>query len=142
MTERSAGVPRMLLIVLALGVMTSGTWADEGPPAAGGRDRVDEMMGRYNLQPVFEKGGRGLSNVLGGWLEIPLNIDKRYSKSDVVGSTLTGAAVGVFKGLVRTGVGLYETVTFFLPYPENFAPILPTLEYFQKTPKRKPLPLE
>jgi hypothetical protein len=39
-------------------------------------------------------------------------------------------------------VGLYEAVTFFLPYPENFAPILPTLPYFEKNKKRRPLPLE
>jgi len=46
------------------------------------------------------------------------------------------------KGAVRTAVGAYETVTFFLPYPEEFAPILPTLEYYQHSTKRKPLPLE
>jgi hypothetical protein len=39
-------------------------------------------------------------------------------------------------------VGLYETVTFFLPYPEDFAPILPTLEYYNKSPGRRRLPLE
>lgn len=110
------------------------------PPPA--QDRVDEAMGRYNLQPAFEKLGRGLSNVLFGWLEVPLNIDKRYAPSDTGGSVLTGTAVGLFKGLVRTGVGAYETVTFFLPYPENFAPILPTLPYFQHHTKRRPLPLE
>jgi len=28
------------------------------------------------------------------------------------------------------------------PVPEDFAPILPTLEYFQKAGRRNPLPLE
>ena len=129
-----------ILVAAACGF--SDARVEESVRPAGGRDRVDEVMGRYNLQPAFEKGGRGLSNVLFGWLEIPLNIDRRYSPHDNVGSMLTGTAVGVFKGVIRTGVGLYETVTFFLPYPENFAPILPTLEYFQKASRRKPLPLE
>lgn len=105
-------------------------------------DKVDEAISRYNLHPAFEKLGRGLSNTLFGFLEIPLNIHERYSVSDTAGSWLTGAAYGTFKGFVRTGVGLYEVVSFPLPYPEDFAPILPTLDYFRQSPKRRPLPLE
>ena len=105
-------------------------------------DPVDQAIDRFHLQPAFWKLGRGLSNILGGWLEIPLNMHRRYDPSDTVGSVLTGTAIGVFKGVVRTGVGAYETVTFWLPIPEDFAPILPTLEYFQKVPKHNPLPLE
>ena len=128
------------LLIMSLGM--AGAWADEFVPTAGGHDRVDEIMGRYNLGPAFTKLGRGASNLLLGWLEIPLNVDKRYTTSDTVGSALTGAAIGVFKGAVRMGVGAYETVTFFVPLPEHFEPILPTLDYFQKHTKRKPLPLE
>ena len=107
-----------------------------------GADQVDQMLGRYNLYPAFEKLGRGTANALGGWLEVPYNINQRFSKSDTAGSFFTGAAQGLVKGAVRTAVGAYEVVTFFLPYPEDFAPILPTLPYFQKHTKRKPLPLE
>ena len=128
--------------MLALCLGTPLARSQDSPSRPRGQDRVEEVMGRYNLHPSFEKLGRGLSNALGGWLEIPLNIDQRYSKSDTGGSLFTGLAYGIFKGAVRTGVGVYETVTFFLPYPENFAPILPTLEYFQKTTKRKPFTLE
>lgn len=132
---------RILAVLLAWG-LGMGAAAAETTGAGEGHDRVDELFGRYNLQPAFEKGGRGLSNVFFGWLEIPLGVDARYSTHDVVGTTLTGTGVGVIKGLVRTGVGLYETLTFLLPYPENFAPILPTLPYFQRTPQRRRLPLE
>ena len=132
----------LILGLLILGLGTAGAWAEESVPTSGGHDRVDEIMGRYNLNPSFTKLGRGVSNLLLGWLEIPLNVDKRYTTSDTVGSELTGAAVGVFKGAVRMGVGAYETVTFFVPLPEHFEPILPTLPYFQKHTKRKPLPLE
>lgn len=129
-------------LMLALGLPIVG--AADTPPGSttSSKDQVDELMTRYNLHPAFEKLGRGLSNTFGGWLEVPYNIDKHYAPGDTGGSFFTGAAHGLFKGLVRTGVGLYETVTFFLPYPEDYAPILPTLEYFKHTPKRKPLPLE
>lgn len=132
-------------VVVALGLWgacAAGTAAEELPSPIGGQDRVDQLMGRYNLHPAFDKLGRGVSNALLGWLEIPLNVHKRYSASDTVGSGLAGAAIGLFKGVVRMGVGVYETATFFLPYPEHFAPILPTLEYFRKTGRRGPLPLE
>ena len=138
----SRAVGAVMIALVAWGVCTAGTRAEELPPPVGGQDRVDQLMGRYNLHPAFDKLGRGVSNALLGWLEIPLNVHKRYTASDTVGSGLAGTAVGFFKGFVRMGVGVYETVTFFLPYPEHFAPILPTLEYFQKTGRRAPLPLE
>lgn len=130
-----------VVAAICLGV-ASATQAEYQPTDSRGSDQVDQMMGRYNLYPAFEKLGRGSANALGGWLEIPLNIDQRFSKGDTVGSFFTGAAQGLVKGVVRTAVGVYEVATFFLPYPENFAPILPTLAYFQTHTKRKPLPLE
>ena len=144
---------RMLWHVLAVSALMSGAaysaWAQDSygmtpPPAVPtvGSDQVDELMGKYNLHPAFQKGGRGLSNIFGGFMEIPLNVQKYYSTSDTAGSMFTGAAVGVVKAVVRTAVGFYETITFFLPYPENYAPILPTLEYYRKDTKRQPLPLE
>lgn len=125
-------------LLCAAGLAAAAEVSEAPPP----RDRVDDMMGRYNLQPAFDKGGRGLSNVLFGWLEIPLGIQARYTESNTAGSFIAGTGVGVVKGVVRTIVGAYETVTFFLPYPEDFRPILPTLEYFRKTPGRRHLPLE
>ncbi len=129
-----------VVCALCLGLPTA--WAQKDMTKPVGQDQVDEMMGKYNLNPAFEKLGRGASNFLGGWLEVPLNIQKRYARNDAAGSLFTGALHGIFRGVLRTAVGAYEAVTFFLPYPENFAPILPTLEYFQKTPGREPLLLE
>ena len=132
----------VMSLVLAVSMGSPVVWGQEGAPPAQRKDQVDEVMGRYNLHPAFQKLGRGLSNALAGWMELPVNVQERYSRSDTGGSFFTGVAYGLVKGVVRTAVGVYETVTFFLPYPENFAPILPTLEYFQKTSKRQPLPLE
>ena len=132
----------MVLCVVTFCVGAVLARASDAPPMTPQQDQVDELMGRYNLHPAFEKLGRGAANLLGGWLEVPLNIHTHMAKSDMAGSFFTGLAHGLFKGVIRTGVGAYETVTFFLPYPENFAPILPTLAYFQQSTRREPLPLE
>ena len=133
-----------VLLVLSLGVGAAGrvaqaqATASEEPP-----DRVEQILGRYRVQPAFEKLGRGASNALFGWLEIPLTIHHRYAPQDAGTSLLGGFAYGLLRGLIRTGVGLYETATFFLPYPAHFAPILPTLDYFeQEKREHEHLPLE
>lgn len=123
-------------LILIVGFGSPSGFAQPSSSGPGGSDRVDELMTSYNLHPALQKLGRGVSNFLGGWLEFPLNIQSRYTEADTAGSLFTGAAYGVVKGVVRTGVGLYEVVTFFLPYPEQYAPILPTLEYFRATGKR------
>lgn len=93
--------------------------------------------------PVFVKLGRGVANTVGGWLEIPLTIHRQYTERDTAGSMAAGAVFGLVKGVVRTGVGLYEIVTFLLPIPPQYAPILPTLGYYDRLEEtRRPLPLE
>ena len=83
------------------------------------------------VKETFERG-----------LEIPLNVHTYKSKHDTAGSFFTGLFTGIVKGTARTSVGFYEVVTCFLPYPEDFAPVLPTLEYFQQDTARKRLPGE
>ena len=114
-------------------------WGHPHPVNLQDQDAVEKTLGRYGLHPVFEKFGRGVSNVLGGWLEIPLNIQTRYAEDDRMASLATGTLYGVVKGIVRTGVGVYETVTCFLPYPADFRPILPTIAYFRKKDRHQPL---
>ena len=109
---------------------------------AAAQDATDRAMMQYHVYPACEKLGRGLGNAVGGWLEIPYQIQQRYAERDAASSLFTGAVIGLVKGVVRTGVGIYETVTFWLPLPEQFAPILPTLPYFNKAEPRKPLLLE
>ena len=131
-----------LALILVVCASTPPSWAREASSTQEPQDRVEDLMTRYNLHPAFGKLGRGVSNVLGGWLEIPLNIHTHYTPTDAGASFCTGLVYGLFKGVVRTGVGAYEAATFFLPYPEQYAPILPTLEYFKPSSKRESLPLE
>ncbi len=130
---------------LLMGVLATTVLAADSRTSPQPSDQVDQVMARYNLHPSFEKLGRGLGNAFMGWAEIPLGVQQRYSKEDTGSSFFAGLAIGLFKGVVRTGVGVYETVTFLLPYPDAFRPILPTRPYYQliKNGKpRDPLPLE
>ncbi len=131
-----------VVVVIGWMALCAPIWAASRMAAEGGADVTDAALGRYGLYPVIEKLARGAANFLGGWLEVPLGIHKRYSKDDAVTSMFAGFATGVVKGFVRTAVGLYELVTFPVPYPEDYAPILPTLEYLKHRDQREPLPLE
>ncbi len=136
---RNGSLTGLVLITLGCSVL----WAAEGAAAGSPSDRdPGDWTMEYDGAGAFEKLGRGLSNLFGGWLEVPATIHQRYTLQNTGGSFLAGAAEGLFRGVVRTGVGAYETLTFWLPFPRHFAPILPTLEYFKREPHRPPLPLE
>ena len=72
-------------------------------------------------QDPIHKMGRGVVNVLTGWIEIPKNIHVGSQEDNPV----VGLGRGLFKGagltVLRAGVGLYEALTFPLPYPKDFA---------------------
>ncbi len=71
-------------------------------------------------QDPIHKAGRGLANLLTGWIELPKELDMGRRQEN----PLTGIAGGLFKGvtlgLLRTGVGVYEILTFPVPYPKDF----------------------
>ncbi len=71
-----------------------------------------------------DKLTRGLANTFQGILEVPRNI----SNTTQTQGLLTGVTVGLGKGLgygvLRTLVGLYEVVTFPIPVPAGYAPII------------------
>lgn len=75
-------------------------------------------------QDPMRKLGRGLANSLTGAVEIP---KKMYliSKSDNVLMGMTwGLVKGAAVGLLRTAVGVFETVTFPIPAPADYEVML------------------
>jgi putative exosortase-associated protein (TIGR04073 family) len=126
----------------SLALVVSVEAADRPRPGDPPKDPADAFMLQHNLYPACAKLGRGVTNTLMGWLEVPQNIQKYYLPNDAGTSVFTGAAVGLVKGTIRTGVGVYETVTFLIPYPEHYAPILPDLDYFRPytPPGAEPVP--
>ena len=75
-------------------------------------------------QDPAKKLGRGIANILTGWVELPKNIyDTSVEENPLAGLTI-GTAKGVGMTIVRTGAGVYETLTFPFPLPEDYAPVL------------------
>lgn len=72
-------------------------------------------------QDPIHKMGRGVVNVLTGWLELP----KQLHLGSQEDNPAAGLGMGLMKGagltLLRGGMGLFEAVTFPVPYPKGFA---------------------
>ena len=97
MRARMVGV-----LVVTLGVMLCS-------PAAWAQDPIHKM-------------GRGVVNLLTGWIELPKQIHLGTQEDNPVSGLGWGLVKGVGLTLLRSGVGIYEAVTFPIPYyPKGFA---------------------
>jgi putative exosortase-associated protein (TIGR04073 family) len=88
---------------------------------------VVAMMGMATqcfAQDPAKKLGRGLANILTGWVELPKNIYETSVEENVLSGLTMGLAKGIGMTIVRTGAGVYETVTFPFPIPEDYQPVL------------------
>lgn len=73
---------------------------------------------------AFTKLGRGAINIVTGWVEIPKRI---YETSEVQGAAsgwTWGLLRGFGYGFVRTAAGFYELLTFPVPAPADYAPVM------------------
>ena len=72
-------------------------------------------------QDPIHKMGRGVVNVLTGWIEVPKQLHMGAQHENPV----TGIGQGLFKGVsltvLRFGTGIFEALTFPIPYPKDFA---------------------
>jgi len=72
------------------------------------------------VTPLFaenagDKLGRGVVNVLTGWLEIPNKISEEAKNSNAVQGLLVGTVKGAGYTVAREGTGALETATFVFP---------------------------
>ena len=72
-------------------------------------------------QDPIHKIGRGLVNVLTGWIEIPKQIHLGKQEDNPLVGIGRGALKGAGLTILRAGVGIYEALTFPIPYPKKFA---------------------
>jgi len=73
---------------------------------------------------MMHKLGRGLVNVFTGWVEVPKNIASSWKRTDPVTGTVVGFIKGVGWAWGRTCSGVYDIVTFPLPVPEGYVPLM------------------
>jgi putative exosortase-associated protein (TIGR04073 family) len=76
-------------------------------------------------QDAMRKLTRGVANVITCPIEIPQSIVGSYNKEKTASeSILFGVPTGILRMVARCGAGLYETVTFPFPVPENYCPVM------------------
>ena len=79
---------------------------------------------------ALRKLGRGIANCLTFPLEIVEQI-KRTNLSDGPNAALTsGLLKGIGMMVVRAATGIYEVITFPIPLPKHYEPILKDPEFF------------
>jgi putative exosortase-associated protein (TIGR04073 family) len=78
------------------------------------------------LQLALTKLGRGFSNIMLGWAEVPVAFDRGVKRGRPLGYLLGVAPVlGAARALMRTSAGVFEVVTFpFSDQTVNYRPVL------------------
>lgn len=89
-------------------------------------DPDQEILPPTGLEKRLTKLGRGLSNVLLGWAEIPVTFDRKLKEGKPLGYLIgTVPVLGGARAVIRTTTGFYEMFTFPVSDLEvNFDPIL------------------
>ncbi len=70
------------------------------------------------------KLGRGLANFLTGWVEIPAEIGRQVEKKGEFAAIFVGPVLGFCKAIGRTAVGVYDALTFPIPFPAEYKPVI------------------
>jgi len=84
---------------------------------------VDDSRSDYS-SGASRKLGRGLANTGLGWTEIFKGMEDVQEESGFWAGATWGPLYGTVNAVKRTGVGLYETVTFPFAGPNRFDPVL------------------
>ncbi|MBI3087906.1 MAG: exosortase system-associated protein, TIGR04073 family [Candidatus Omnitrophica bacterium] len=70
------------------------------------------------------KLGRGVVNLVTGWVEIPKRIYETSQTQGALAGWTWGLLRGIGRGFVRTAAGLYEVCTFPFPAPPHYATVI------------------
>lgn len=84
----------------------------------------------------IDKFSRGLCNMVTFHFEIFEQSRRVKTAQGSIAGMTYGLGKGFCMAIVRALVGLYEVVTFPLPYPENYEPILKDPVSFFPEPKK------
>lgn len=100
---------RWLALVLVGMIMAATAWAEEDPP-------------RHHH--ALRKLGRGTANVLFGIVEVPNQYTKAVAKHGGAAGFTYGLPKGIVRWIGRELVGVYEIITFPLPLPRGYRPLM------------------
>lgn len=116
--RRSSGLLGFALMVglMAAFVVTT--------PAISSAASEDVYRENSDISKMFTKMGRGIVNVLTGWIEIPKNVAREWRETDPFTGLILGTIKGIGWGFGRTISGVYEIITFPFPIPRNYEPLM------------------
>ena len=85
------------------------------------------FMGKSRLSYAgdpIEKFGRGVTNIATGWVEIPKEIARYVNKTSDIAGFVVAPLKGTAKAIARTAVGVYDLLTFLIPLPRRYEPVI------------------
>jgi putative exosortase-associated protein (TIGR04073 family) len=88
------------------------------------------MSGASNADTALKKLGRGAANVVTCPIEIVYRIGEVNKEDGPIAAYTWGLLNGIWRTGVRVVVGVYEVITFPLPLPKNYEPIIDDPEFF------------
>ncbi len=75
-------------------------------------------------QDKLTKLERGAINTVTGWVEVPKEMYDETIDTNVLSGLTIGLGKGVCLGVLRTGAGIYDIVTFPFAIPEGYVPVV------------------
>ncbi len=123
-TNKTAWV-RATAVVAIIAVMAPFT-AAIAQDLSTGYDPYREIPAPTGFEKVLTKLGRGLSNIMFGWAEVPVTFDKKLKQGKPLAYLLGVVPVlGGARAVIRTTTGVFEVVTFpFSDHDVNYEAII------------------
>lgn len=89
-------------------------------------DPNEDLPRETGVEKALTKLGRGLSNVMLGWAELPVTFDKKMKQGKPLGYLVGVVPVlGSARAVMRTSTGVFEAVTFpFSDHDVNYEAVL------------------
>jgi len=88
------------------------------------------FTGSAYADTMLKKLGRGMANVITCPLEVPYRMSETNEESGPFAAFTWGILDGFFRTGMRLVVGGYEILTFPIPFPWDYKPIIDDPEFF------------
>lgn len=117
---------KKMFSVAVVVMLVAGLLAWNIPAVAQAYNVAEDLPKPTGIEKALTKLGRGLSNIMLGWAEIPVTFDKKLKQGKPLGYLLGVVPVlGTARALMRTSTGVFETFSFpFTDKAVNYEPLL------------------